>query len=74
MGDFNEIRFNLEKYGGTKRSENQMAEFRDTLDNLKFQDLGFSEPMFTWNNGRENPHRIWERLDRAVANEAWKEK
>lgn len=56
------------------QGENRMADFRNSLDNIQLHDLGFSGPIFTWNNGRENLHRIWEMLDRVVANEAWKER
>ena len=28
--------------------------------------------MFTWCNGRRNDERIWERLDRALANDRWR--
>lgn len=35
-------------------------------------DLGFKGQLYTWVNNRSGQDRIVERLDRAMANEAWK--
>lgn len=39
MGDFNEILYNWEKEEGSLRSENQINEFRTSLDMLHLKDL-----------------------------------
>lgn len=44
-----------------------MASFRNALESVNLNDLSFSSPIFTWDNGREDPHTIRERLDRVVA-------
>lgn len=46
-----------------------MKEFNDFQHNVGVQDLGFNGPTYTWCNN--NPDElIWERLDRALANNA----
>ena len=66
IGDFNEILFSHEKEGGNNRPQGYMQAFRQALNDCDLEDLGFSGDIFTWRRGR-----IRERLDRAVANEAW---
>ena len=48
-----------------------MQEFRDVLDEYGFQDLGYSGNKFTWCNGHEEGHTVWERLDRAIGRTNW---
>ncbi|XP_030923315.1 uncharacterized protein LOC115950217 [Quercus lobata] len=48
-----------------------MEEFRDVLDECGFQDLGYCGNKFTWCNGHEEGHTVWERLDRAVGTAEW---
>jgi exonuclease III len=71
IGDFNEIIDQNEKWGGVFRSENQMMQFRLALKECGLSDLGFRGSKFTWTNRRHDGDLIKERLDRAVANEAW---
>jgi endonuclease/exonuclease/phosphatase family metal-dependent hydrolase len=66
IGDFNEILFNHEKEGGNPRPHNYMQAFRDVLSDCDLIDLGFMGEPFTWKRGR-----LWQRLDRVVANSAW---
>lgn len=72
-GDFNEILFNCEKEGGAPRSESCMAKFRQALEDCQLHDLGFVGDAFTWRNHHHlASNYIKERLDRAVANGAWR--
>jgi exonuclease III len=71
VGDFNEILFSSEKWGGKNRSRGLMKDFHDTLSECNLVDLGFRGPKFTWNNGRDGDAFVQERLDRVVANEGW---
>jgi hypothetical protein len=71
IGDFNEIIDQTEKWGGVFRSENQMMQFRLALEECGLSDLGYRGSKFTWTNRRHDGDLIKERLDRAVANEAW---
>jgi hypothetical protein len=66
IGDFNEIAFSHEKDGGNPRPAVFMQAFRDALDDCNLHDLGFVGDNYTWKRGR-----IRERLERAVANNAW---
>jgi hypothetical protein len=68
IGDFNEILSNSEKEGGNLRPQRCMQQFRDALTHCNLTDLGFLGDAFTWRRGR-----IRERLDRAVANQAWRD-
>ena len=72
FGDFNEITHVDEKCGWAERSADQMMAFRDALDFCDLQDLGFSGPNYTWCNGRLGQQRTLIRLDRMVANSAWR--
>jgi hypothetical protein len=73
-GDFNEILFHHEKEGGVPRSQACLDRFKEALEDCELHDLGFSGDVFTWRNKqfREDDY-IRERLDRAVANEMWRE-
>ncbi|XP_042944769.1 uncharacterized protein LOC122278652 [Carya illinoinensis] len=71
MGDFNEITSRMEKKGGKDRAELQMESFRRIIDDCTLIDLGSEGTSFTWWNSREGVNAIHERLDRALANNAW---
>jgi endonuclease/exonuclease/phosphatase family metal-dependent hydrolase len=66
MGDLNDIMYAFEKEGGKPRSAHCMQAFRDALDDCHLEDVGYIGDKFTWHRGE-----IRERLDRALANEAW---
>jgi hypothetical protein len=71
--DFNEVLVAKEHLGVTDRSEAQMVEFRERLDDCGLSDLGYSGPWFTWSNKQDGDRHIKVRLDRAVANNAFLE-
>ena len=68
---FNEILSANEKQGGEPRSEWQMANFREVLDNYRLRDMGFKGAHFTWCNRRDEQDREYVRLDHGVANQEW---
>ncbi|XP_075657955.1 uncharacterized protein LOC142627937 [Castanea sativa] len=70
-GDFNELLKSLEKWGGSNKSQAQMQLFREVVDECGFIDLGFVGSQFTWQKHFADGHSIWERLDRALANNEW---
>ena len=72
LGDFNEITCTDEKLGWLDRDASQMWEFRGCLSKCGLTDLGFMGQRYTWCNGRVGDHRTLIRLDRMVANEAWR--
>ncbi|XP_075658760.1 uncharacterized protein LOC142628575 [Castanea sativa] len=71
MGDFNELLKSSEKWGGSNRSQTQVQLFREAVDECGFIDLGFVGSQFTWQKHFADGHSIWERLDRALANNEW---
>ena len=74
FGDFNEILHLDEKLGGKERDSNQMDAFRETLNACGLYDLGFVGQRYTWCNGRFGDQCTLIRLDRIVANDAWRTK
>jgi exonuclease III len=70
-GDFNEILEETEKWGGRRKALRQMRDFQEVVDFCHFQDLGFTGPRFTWQNGRDEDSFTQERLDRAFGNSDW---
>jgi len=73
MGDFNEILVGHEKEGGVARPQICMDRFREVLEECSLDDLGFAGDPFTWrNHSHTDAHYIRERLDRAVADAAWR--
>ena len=71
IGNFNKILSVNEKQGGEPRSEWQMANFREVLDDCRLRDMGFKGARFTWCNWRYEQDRVYVRLDRGVANQEW---
>ena len=72
-GDFNQILFSHEKQGGAARPQASLDRFRAALEACGLEDLGFKGDIFTWRNHSFKRERyIRERLDRAVANTAWR--
>ncbi|XP_037480464.1 pentatricopeptide repeat-containing protein At4g20740-like [Triticum dicoccoides] len=66
-GDFNEITDNMEYFGANERAEWQMQGFRETIDECKFQDMGFNGIPYTWDNRQEGVANVKVRLDRYLA-------
>ncbi|KAG8500497.1 hypothetical protein CXB51_002739 [Gossypium anomalum] len=71
LGDFNEITSSFEKKGGRLRSERQMADFCNALEDCRLNDLGYVGQWFTWERGRFRSTNIRERLDRGVTSLNW---
>jgi hypothetical protein len=71
IGDFNEILFTTEKWGGNPRPIKQMAEFQQTLTSCELYDMGYKGSKYTWCNFREGLDFIKERLDRGLTNTGW---
>lgn len=57
--------------GGQPPNFGRMQQFWNMINSCGFIDLGFNGPEFTWCNKREPQVRVWERLDRALANAEW---
>ncbi|KAL5800890.1 hypothetical protein ACOSQ3_032522 [Xanthoceras sorbifolium] len=70
-GDFNELLHMEEKSGGNERTGPGMFNFCSIVELCDFVDLGFSGPLFTWNNKRGGARNVQERLDRFFATSHW---
>lgn len=74
-GDFNEILHQFEKEGGRPRPQAQIDRFRCALEDCELSDIGFAGDIFTWRNNQfREADFVRERIDRAVANTAWRSK
>ncbi|XP_040996152.1 uncharacterized protein LOC121242341 [Juglans microcarpa x Juglans regia] len=71
LGDFNEILYHSEKYGGARREEKQIADFRSVLQDCQLKDLGCIQGKYTWSNLRKDYNFTKERLDRVTTNSEW---
>lgn len=65
IGDFNAILSASEKTGGLTIG-NRYPHFDDFVESIDLFDLGFRGSLFMWHEGN-----LFERLDRALGNEAW---
>jgi len=72
IGDFNEKLSSTEKLSCRPAPPQQLDAFQEALELCHLADLGFISYPYTWNNRRLEVANTRERLDRAVANEAWK--
>ncbi|CAM8982799.1 unnamed protein product [Rhodiola kirilowii] len=73
MGDFNEIAYSWEMVSRRDRQMGQMRRFRECLDDCGLTDLGYVGETFTFTNKRKDDKEVKARLDRAVANKAWRD-
>jgi hypothetical protein len=74
-GDFNEILYAWEKEGGVPRPHACLDKFREALEICDLDDPGFVGDAFTWRNNNHDANKyIRERLDRAVATQAWRDR
>ncbi|PNX96792.1 ribonuclease H, partial [Trifolium pratense] len=72
LGDLNLIIKDSEKYGGNPLENNITMLFRSTLNSCDLQDLGYKGNIYTWANKQQSHNLIKARLDRFLANSAWK--
>ncbi|KAL9691774.1 hypothetical protein QQ045_012200 [Rhodiola kirilowii] len=68
MGDFNTISDWLEKQGGDRRDDGSMLDFNTFQVRAGLSDLGYTGNPFTWSNNQQEDSRVWECLDRVLAN------
>lgn len=68
VGDFIEILYQSEKWGGNFRNPRSFSLFQDWTAECDMVDLDFKGQKFTWSNGQLGGGLIKERLDRAMAN------
>lgn len=73
MGDFNEALRQFEHASQNLISERHMQTSRNVLHDCDLKDLGFEGYPFTYNNRRDGRRNVRVRLDRAVANDSWRD-
>jgi hypothetical protein len=73
VGDFNEALWQHEHLSHCPRPEGQMIAFRDALMVCELKDIGFSGVPFTYDNKRRGRANVKVRLDRAVADDCWRD-
>jgi hypothetical protein len=71
LGDFNECLWQEEHFSAHRRSEKQMADFREALSQCDLYDLGFVGKPWTFDNQQEGNKNVRVRLDRVVADYNW---
>lgn len=71
MGDFNNILTLQEKIGGSRFHTTFVDQFSNFLNQGGLFSLPCSGNMFTWCNNQDTSTRIYERLDRSLANATW---
>ncbi|KAK0580059.1 hypothetical protein LWI29_035797 [Acer saccharum] len=71
LGDFNVIRRDAERIGGSPRPLLSMMEFNDCLHHCGIVDLRNTGQRMSWCNGREGVSRSWAKLDRVLINNAF---
>lgn len=67
-GDFNEILWSLEKWGGTAPHKWRLKLFHQFLNNAQLRDLYFQGPDYTWFAMNHGKVSLKERLDIALGN------
>ncbi|KAF5473280.1 hypothetical protein F2P56_009904 [Juglans regia] len=68
MGDFNIIRHDGERRGGSPRLACAMEEFNSCIAACGLLEMHFSGNSFSWCNGHQASARSWVRLDRSLLN------
>ncbi|XP_058726963.1 uncharacterized protein LOC131598369 [Vicia villosa] len=72
-GDFNDIACSLEKKGGLPAPLSRCKKFRDRIIVCSLNDVESRGPRFTWRGPiYHGGQRIYEKLDRALSNDAWR--
>lgn len=69
VGDFNDILASHERTGGVDVNFSRIKLFQDRIQACQLSDMGSCGPSFTWRGPKlPNYHRLFERLDRVLAN------
>ncbi|XP_042980247.1 uncharacterized protein LOC122310438 [Carya illinoinensis] len=68
MGDFNIIRYDMERVGGRPRPPSAMEEFNECINGCSLMDLPLVGRQLSWCNGQQGLARSWAKLDRILIN------
>ncbi|XP_062089720.1 uncharacterized protein LOC133796262 [Humulus lupulus] len=70
MGDFNDILAKEERIGNRVRYKTS-TDFIDRVANCQLEDVKYSGNFYTWCNKQHGEDRIYSKIDRVLANQAW---
>lgn len=70
-GDFNEVMFQDEKWGGKRKAKNLLLDFCSMVNDCELTDRGYMGPKYTWCNNRKGEACISERIERCLASIDW---
>ncbi|XP_062080589.1 uncharacterized protein LOC133785357 [Humulus lupulus] len=70
MGDFNDILAKEERICNRVRYKTS-TDFMDCVANCKLEDVKYSGNFYTWCNKQHGEDRIYSKIDRVLANQAW---
>ncbi|KAK6141536.1 hypothetical protein DH2020_024721 [Rehmannia glutinosa] len=70
-GDFNEICFSFEKWGGRPKANSQMENFREILEFCELRSMHENGEFFTWVGRNSADTQVFERLERFLNSEGW---
>lgn len=74
VGDFNNVKSQLDKKGGSLYPTYLIEGFNNCLQDTGLHDLDIIGHQFTWERGKNTDHHIEIRLDRVLANSLWLDK
>ncbi|XP_062075606.1 uncharacterized protein LOC133779692 [Humulus lupulus] len=70
LGDFNDI-LNRDERIGDRVRHNSNNDFMNCVSYCQLEDVKFSGNFFTWSNKQQGSDRIYSKIDRVLANQAW---
>ncbi|XP_060974121.1 uncharacterized protein LOC133039280 [Cannabis sativa] len=70
MGDFNDILSKEERIGLKVKYYPDIA-FANCVEQCHLEDVKSTGNFFTWSNKQQGQDRIWSKIDRVMANQAW---
>lgn len=73
IGDFNDLMFEHEKFGGRRHPRGLLEGFTETVNDCGLLDLGYVGSKFTWKKSRGGDAWVQERLDRGLSNQGWRD-
>lgn len=73
LGDFNELLFSHEMTSELQRSESQIRQFRDVVDNLNLVEISMGHTDYTWWNKRSSAQVVWGKLDKCFGNNVFRQ-
>lgn len=68
MGDFNDINNGEDRWGGGQPNLSRLNDFQYCLG---LRDINYTGLMYTWHNGQQFRRSVFQRLDKALANNNW---